>query len=144
MVYSKGRILLQSAEERGEKNPPRSLPLPLRVSGASHKQGKELGRRGGTTTAAPGPVGGIKTNDSKDSRKERETNGAGAVLPQAGRCAWSSGAGRTSLSSSPWIQKASGVLAQSGLPSDSGRDKRQTASDTGGREVAGIWHTEKA
>lgn len=98
------------------------------------------GLEGVTATAAPGPIGGVKTNDSKDSRKERETNGAGAVLPQAGRCAWSSGAGRASLSSSPWIRKASGVLAQSGLPSDSGRDKRQRASGAGGSSR----HTERA
>lgn len=122
MVYSKGRILLQSAEERGKKphpDPFLSLSESLeRLTSRERCWGGE-GAAGGTATAAPGPVGGIRTNDSKDSRKERETNGAGAVLPQAGRCAWSSGAGRTSLSSSPWIQKASGVLAQSGLPSDS-------------------------
>jgi len=136
MGYSKGKILLQSAEERGE-NP---TPIPSSpsqslwsVSQAGKGAGEARGAAGGTPTAAPGPVRGVKTNDSKDSRKGRETNGAGAVLPQAGRCAWSSGAGRTSLSSSPWIQKASGVLAQSGLPSDSGRDKRQTASGAGGR-----------
>lgn len=76
MVYSKERILLQSAEERwGGKTPLRSLPLPLRVSGASHKQGKEPGRRGGgTTTAVPGPVGASGTNDSEDIvRNERQT-----------------------------------------------------------------------
>lgn len=147
MVYSKGRILLQSAEERGgKKPPPRSLPLPLSlwsVSQAGKGAGEARGRRGAPPPRRRVPSGRVKTNDSEDSRKERETNGAGAVLPQAGRCAWSSGAGRTSLSSSPWIQKASGVLAQSGLPSDSGRDKRQTASDAGGREAAGIWHTER-
>lgn len=140
MVYSKGRILLQSAEERGGKKPPTPIPSSPSQS-LEHLTSRERswggkGAAGGTATAAPGPVGGVKTNDSEDSRKERETNGAGAVLPQAGRCAWSSGAGRTSLSSSPWIQKASGVLAQSGLPSDSGRDKRQDSVGRG-REGGG-------
>lgn len=73
MVYSKERILLQSAEERGG-TPLQSLPLPLRVSGASHKQGKELGRRGGTPPRRRRVRRGIRTNDSEDIvRNERQT-----------------------------------------------------------------------
>lgn len=137
MVYSKGRILLQSTEERG-KNPtpiPSSPSLSLQsVSQAGKGAGEARGRRGALPPRRRVPSGASRRTTARTVVKERETNGAGAVLPQAGRCAWSSGAGRTSLSSSPWIQKASGVLAQSGLPSDSGREKRQTASDTGGRQ----------
>lgn len=76
MVYSKERILLQSAEERrgGEKTPLQSLPLPLRVSGASHKQGKEPGRRGGHRHGGAGSRRGVRTNDSEDvARNERQT-----------------------------------------------------------------------
>lgn len=74
MVYSKERILLQSAEERGGKTPLQSLPLPLRVFGASHKQGKELGRRGGHRHRGAGSRRGVRTNDSEDIvRNERQT-----------------------------------------------------------------------
>lgn len=119
MVYSKERILLQSAKERGGKNP---TPIPSSPSQSlEHLTSRE--RSQGGEGGAPPPRRwvplGHQDERQRGHRKERETNGAGAVLPQAGRCAWSSGAGRTSLSSSPWIQKASGVLAQSGLPSDS-------------------------
>lgn len=127
MVYSKERILLQSATERGEK--PHSNPFLSLSESLEHLTSRE--RSWGGEGGAPPPRRrvplGRQDERQRGHRKERETNGAGAVLPQAGRCAWSSGAGRTSLSSSPWIQKASGVLAQSGLPSDSGRDKRQRA-----------------
>lgn len=138
MVYSKERILLQSAEERwGGKNPTPIPSSPSQSLWSISQAGKGAGEaRGGHHHCGARSCRGVRDERQRGHRKERETNGAGAVLPQAGRCAWSSGAGRTSLSSSPWIQKASGVLAQSGLPSDSGRDKRQRALGHG--EGAGL------
>lgn len=144
MLYSKERILLQSAEERGGK--PHSNPFLSLSESLEHLTSRERSW-GGEGGAPPRVPSGRQDERQRGHRKERETNGAGAVLPQAGRCAWSSGAGRTSLSSSPWIQKASGVLAQSGLPSDSGRDKRQRALGHGegavpGSEDRAPWHRE--
>lgn len=138
MVYSKERILLQSAEERRGKNPHSNPFLSLSES-LEHLTSRERSRggEGGAPPRRRRVPSGRQDERQRGHRKERETNGAGAVLPQAGRCAWSSGAGRASLSSSPWIQKASGVLAQSGLPSDSGRDKRQRALGHGQAPGAG-------
>lgn len=78
MVYSKGRILLQSAEERGgKKTPPRSLPLPLSlwsVSQAGKGAGEARGRRGAPPPRRRVPSGGSRRTTARTVvRNERQT-----------------------------------------------------------------------
>lgn len=98
MVYSKGRILLQSAEEgekkkKNKRKKTKHTPIPSSPSQESQKRLTSGERSCGGEGAAggpprrPEPSGSVGPNDSEDGREQRETNGAGAVLPQAGRCA---------------------------------------------------------
>lgn len=90
MVYSKGRVLLQSAKEGRKKkkqnpnnynnNPQNPQPNPFLSLSESQKR-LTSGEKGGGE-------GAVGPNVSEDGGERRGTNGAGAVLPQAGRCAW--------------------------------------------------------
>lgn len=75
MVYSKERILLQSAEERGGKNPTPIPSSPSQSLWSISQAGKGAGEaRGGHRHRGAGSRRGVRTNDSEDIvRNERQT-----------------------------------------------------------------------
>lgn len=72
----------------------------------------------------------VKSTDANESH-------TGLVLPPTGRMC-QVGQDAVSLSSSPWIQRASSVPAPSGLPSDSGGDSRKKQLGSGEAEAVGL------
>lgn len=150
MVYSKGRILLQSAEERGTKKN-NSTPIPSSpsqslwsISQAGKGAGEAKGAAGGTATAAPGPVEGVRTKRQRGEslRNKRQTVLVLCCL-KLGGARGQAERGELVFLQVPGFKKLQALLHSQAFLQTLGETKDR-ASDTGGRWWWALAHGEGA